>query len=307
MWDREIAWLAGRQHGVVSLEQLLRLGLSESTVSERVTAGRLFRVHVGVFSVGHRPITREARFMAAVLACGPGAVLSHRSAALLRGIRTREGKDEPIHVIAPNRRGRSPAGIVAHRDGTLRPVDRTRWQGIPCTTVERTLVDLAGTEPMAGIRELVGQAEQLRVLNRNRLRALVRHCRGRRGVARLRLVLDEVRSSAKRTRGELERLFLRMCDRAGIPEPVVNLKLEIDDGRLLEVDFTWSTTRFAVEADSRRFHDTDSAYRRDRKRDQDLQLAGWRVARCTWEEVEDEPRALGRRLHRLLEPADGTI
>jgi very-short-patch-repair endonuclease len=241
--------------------------------------------------------------MAAVLACGPGAVLSHRSAALHRGIRTREEKDEPVHVIAPNRRGRSPDGIVAHRDGTLRRVDRTRWNGIPCTTVERTLVDLAGVEPINALREAVGQAEQLRALNRGRLRALIRHCRGRRGVARLRLVLDEVRSPTRRTRSELERLFLRMCDRAGLPEPVVNLKIEVENDRLLEVDFTWPAERFAVEADSRRFHDTDTAYRRDRRRDQDLQLVGWRVARCTWEEVEDEPRALGARL-RLLLPAD---
>jgi predicted transcriptional regulator of viral defense system len=298
--DRRIAALAARQHGVVSLDQLRAFGLTENAVRKRVERGRLYRAHYGAYSVGYPPRTREARFMAAVLACGPDAVLSHRSAALLRGIRTREEKDEPVHVIAPNRRGRSPAGIVAHRDGTLRRIDRTRWSGIPCTTVERTLVDLAGIEPMVALREAVGQAEQLRALNRSRLRALIRHCRGRRGVARLRLVLDEVRSTARRSRSELERLFLRICDRAGLPEPVVNLKIEVDEGRHLEVDFTWSAERFAVEADSRRFHDTDTAYRRDRRRDQDLQLAGWRVARCTWEEVEDEPRALGTRLRLLL-------
>jgi hypothetical protein len=236
--------------------------------------------------------------MAAVLACGPGAVLSHRSAALLRGIRREERKGEPVHVIAPNRRGRSPAGIVAHRDGTLRPQDRTRWKGIPVTTVERTLVDLAGSEPIEALREAVGQAEQLRALNRDRLRALLRHCRGRRGVARLRLVLDEVRSPANRTRSELERLFLRMCDRTGMSEPAVNALIEVEDD-LLEVDFVWPAARFAVEADSRRHHDTDTAFQTDRRRDQQLQLAGWRIARCTWEQVEREPRALGRRLRAL--------
>jgi very-short-patch-repair endonuclease len=190
-------------------------------------------------------------------------------------------------------------GIAAHRDGALSPGDCTIVGGIPCTTVERTLLDLAAVIPIWQLRRALAEAEVLRVLNKKALRALLRRSRGRRGVARLRLILDEIHPDTKRTRSELERMFLRMCTNAGLPRPEVNVALEVDGGEL-RPDFLWRDAGLIIEADSRRFHDTDSAYQHDRQREQRLQLAGWRVSRCTWEQVEYEPQRLASTVKALL-------
>ena len=239
--------------------------------------------------------------MAAVLACGPDAVLSHRSAADLWGLRP--DRRNSIDVTAPGRRGRSPRGIEAHRHGSLRTSDVTRVNGIPCTTVERALLDLAAVIPVWQLRKAIAEAEVLRLLDQVKLRRLMRHSRGRRGVARLRLVLDELHPETKRTRSDLERLFLRMCVRANLPPPEVNAPLEVD-GRRLEPDFLWRDAGLIIEADGRRYHDTASAFQQDRKREQLLQLAGWRVSRCTWEQVENEPRRLAETIRGLIDQAN---
>jgi very-short-patch-repair endonuclease len=235
--------------------------------------------------------------MAAVLACEPEAVLSHRSAAALWGLR--EDHRPSIDVIAPNRRGRVPAGISAHRDGTLIAADRTSLHGIPCTNVQRTLLDLAAVLPVRELRKALSEAEVLRLLNHEAVRLLIKRSRGRRGVARLRMLLDDIHPETKQTRSEMERLFLRMCDRAGLPRPEVNVALDIG-GRQLRPDFLWRDAGLIVEADSRRYHDTDSAFQSDRRREQRLQLAGWRVSRCTWEQIEREPHALAETIRGLL-------
>ncbi len=244
--------------------------------------------------------------MAAVLACGPGALLSHRSAAVVWGLR--EDRRRSTDVTAPNRRGRIPNGIDAHRDGSLTAADRTVIDGIPCTTIPRTLLDLAAVVPVSELRKAISEAEVLRLLDHGAMRRLLKRSRGRRGVARLRMLLDEIHPQTKRTRSEMERLFLRMCGGAALPEPEVNVKLEVGDG-FLEPDFLWRDAGLIVEADSRRYHDTDSAFQLDRKREQRLLLAGWRVARCTWEQVEREPRQLAETIRNLLaqsdHPADG--
>jgi predicted transcriptional regulator of viral defense system len=152
-WDVEIAAIALEQRGLVTLEQLRALGIEESTIANRVAAGRMHRIHGRVLAVGHVALTIEARMLAAALACGPQAVLSHRSAAALWGIRADPCKT--IDVTAPGRRGRSPEGIVAHRDGALRSVDCTAFMGIPCTTVERTLLDLAAVVHIGELRGLL--------------------------------------------------------------------------------------------------------------------------------------------------------
>jgi very-short-patch-repair endonuclease len=257
----------------------------------------LHRVHQGVFTVGHTVLSEEGHFLAAVLACGPGAVLSHRSAAALWRIGPQASG--PIDVSAPNRRGRAPMGIRAHRDGALGVGERTVFRGVPCTTPARTLLDLAGIVPTDGLRRVLAEAEVRRLIRHQTVRALIRRHRGRRGVARLRLLLDEVHPSTKRTRSELERMFLGMCGRSELPQPEVNVKLEVERGRL-EVDFLWRDAALIVEADSREFHDTDSAFLNDRRREQELQLAGWRVSHCTWAQVEHEPKRLARTIRGLL-------
>jgi predicted transcriptional regulator of viral defense system len=301
--EARLGRLALDQHGVVTLEQLEGLGLTEEAILKRVARGRLHRIHQRVYSLTPGVLTERGAFMAAVLACGPGAVLSHRSAAYLWGlVPTWEG---PIDVTAPNRRGRSPDGVAAHRDGSLQPIDKTSLHGIPCTTVARTLLDFAAVAPEWEVRKAVAEAEVLRILDRPRLRALLKRSRRRRGVARLRLILDTIHPQTKRTRSELERMFLDLCARRGLPEPEVNVWLPAPDGRRYQADFLWRAAGRIVEADSRRFHDTASAFSSDRKRQQQLELAGWRVARCTSEEVEREPARLALTIQALLTQAQG--
>jgi hypothetical protein len=248
-------------------------------------------------------MTERGKFMAAVLACGPDAVLSHRSAAYLWGLV--DTWEEPIDVTAPNRRGRSPEGVAAHRDGSLRPIDKTTLYGIPCTSVARTLLDFTGAVRDWEARKAVAQAEVLQILDKPKLRALLKRSRRRRGVARLRLILDTIHPQTKRTRSELERLFLAMCSKRSVPEPEVNVWLSVPDGHRYQADFLWRDSRLIVEADSRRFHDTDSAFVSDRKRRQQLELAGWRVSQCTWEEVEREPRRLAETVGALIAKGEG--
>jgi predicted transcriptional regulator of viral defense system len=298
--DAEVGRLAVAQNGVVTREQLEGLGLDDPAIAKRVAKGRLHRIHQRAYSLTPQVMTERGRFMAAVLACGPDAVLSHRSAAYLWGLV--DSWEEPIDVTAPNRRGRSPKGVAAHRDGSLQPIDKTSVHGVPCTTVGRTLLDFASVEPEWSVRKAVAQAEVLRILDRPKLRALLKRSRRRRGVARLRLILDTIRPQTNRTRSELERLFLEMCASRAVPEPEVNVWLPAPDGRRYQADFLWRDARRIIEADSRRFHDTDSAFGAERKRQQQLELAGWRVSRCTWEEVEREPRRLALTVQGLLAP-----
>ncbi|HET8863893.1 MAG TPA: type IV toxin-antitoxin system AbiEi family antitoxin domain-containing protein, partial [Solirubrobacterales bacterium] len=296
-WDRDIAQTAARQHGVISFGQLRCLGMGKTTVQWRIEVGMLHRVHRGVYVVGNPQLTLHGRRMAAVLACGPDAVLSHRSAAEMWGLR--EDRRWSLDVTAPNRRGRVPTMIAAHRDGSLSRVDRTSLHGIPCTTVPRTLLDLASVIPVGELRKAISEAEVLRILDHNAVRVLIKRSRGRRGVARLRMLMDDIHPETRRTRSEMERLFLRMCERAGLPQPEVNPRLEIR-GRWIVPDFLWRDSSLVVEADSRRYHDTDSAFQSDRRREQRLQLAGWRVSRCTWEQIEREPTVLAQTIRGLL-------
>jgi predicted transcriptional regulator of viral defense system len=302
--DPELGRLAVAQNGAVTLEQLDELGLSEEAILKRVARGRLHRIHQRVYSLTPRVMTERGRFMAAVLACRPDAVLSHRSAAYLWGLV--DSWKEPIDVTAPNRRGRSPDGVAAHRDGSLQPIDKTSLYGIPCTSVARTILDFAGVAPEWEVRKVVAEAEVLRILDKTRLRALLRRSRGRRGVARLRLILDTIHPQTKRTRSELERLFLGICARTTtIPEPEVNVWLPSPDGKRYQADFLWRAAGLIVEADSRRFHDTDTAFVAERKRQQQLELAGWRVSRFTWEELEGEPRRLALTVQGLIAQGQG--
>jgi hypothetical protein len=165
--------------------------------------------------------------------------------------------------------------------------------------VARTLLDLAAVVPLWELRKAISEAEVLRVLDHDAVRRLIKRSRGRRGVARLRMLIDDIHPLTKRTRSDMEILFLRMCERAGLPQPEVNVTL-YPGGRRAVPDFLWRDAGLIVEADSRRYHDTDSAFQSDRRREQGLQLAGWRVSRCTWEQIEREPRRLAETIRSLL-------
>jgi very-short-patch-repair endonuclease len=268
--------MADRQHGVVSLSQLRAIGLSDRTVRGWVAAGRLQRLHQGVFAVGHQALRPEGRWLAAVMACGPGAVLSHASAGALHDLRTTAAAR--TDVTAPGRRGRSRPGIRLHSGNRLHPDEVGVVAGIPCTTVPRTILDLAAVVDRRGLERVCERAVRIEVFDLfalNRLRA--RHA-GQRGVARLQAVLAEWDDELVRTRSELEVLFFRLVVDAGIRRPLVNREVRVGD-RAFEADFHWPEARLVVETDSRAFHDNPLARKRDAERDRILRGAGWSVER----------------------------
>jgi len=295
--DRDLAELAGRQYGVVALWQLEELGLHVKVVDKRVAAGRLHRVHQGAYAVGHQLLSRRGHLMAAVLACGPGTVLSHRSAASLHGIL--EGSRNRVDVIAPNRRGRSPDGIAAHRDGTLTPADRVVIDGVPCTSLARTLLDLAATQSSSTLRYAVTQAEVEKIFDLAEVVELLKRSRGRRGVARLRLAIELHDPQEQEARLELEKRLLRLFKRSALPRFEVNGHLVVD-GISIMPDFLWRDARLIVEADSRHVHGTATAFEKDRLRDQRLAVAGWTVIHATWHQVTNEPERFIQTLRTLL-------
>lgn len=235
--------------------------------------------------------------MAAVLACGPGAVLSHRSAAFLNGIL--DDSRDRVDVIAPNRRGRAPKGISAHRDGTLTPTDRMVIDKIPCTSLARTLLDIAATESPSTLRYAVTQSEVEQVFDLTEAVELLSRSRGRRGVARLRLAIEHHDPDEQEARRELEKKLVRLYRRGDLSPPEVNGHLVID-GISMMPDFMWRDARLILEADSRRVHGTATASEKDRQRDQRLAAAGWTVIRCTWHQVTNEPERLTQTLRSLL-------
>jgi hypothetical protein len=203
-----------------------------------------------------------------------------------------------VDVIAPNRRGRAPGGIAAHRDGTLTPVDRITIDGIPCTSLARTLLDLAATQSVSTLRYAITQAEVEEVFDLDEVVELVKRSRGRRGVARLRLAIELHDPDEKEARLELEKKLLRLFKRAGF-SPEVNGHLLVD-GISIMPDFMWRDARLIVEADSRRVHGTATAFEKDRQRDQRLAADGWTVIRVTWRQATDEPERLMDTLRTLL-------
>jgi hypothetical protein len=282
------SWRSGR---------LLEMGFRVGIVDKRVAAGRLHAIHRGVYAVGHRSLSLDGRQMAAALACGPRAVVSHRTAAALWGLRS--DTRARIDVTAPGRRGRVPAGIDAHRDGSLRSVDRTEVRDIPCTSLARTLLDLAGVVTPRELRNVITQAEVKRVFDLSAVREVIARSRRRRGVARLRLAIAEHDPRDEHARGELERRFLGLCRQSGLPLPEINAPLIV--GRTpLEADFLWRDARLILETDDRRSHHTLAAFEKDRRRDQRLTLAGWQVLRCTWHQVTVDPDELTQTLRTLL-------
>jgi very-short-patch-repair endonuclease len=267
--DLLVGLIASRQHGVISVAQILGTGMSRDAIKWRVAAGRFHRIHRGVYAVGHEALSNEGRWMAAVLACGDGAALSHRSAAELWGLL--EPRERAwVHVTVPTSAGRrKQRGIHLHRSpllqsGTL----TTKRREIRVTTPARTIADLKRTAPGHEVRRAIRQAE----------------IRG--------LRLDHPTDG---TRSNLERLFLRICARHRIPEPEVNVKLDP-----YTVDFLWPEAKLAVEVDSWIYHRGRQAFREDRARDQYLRRRGYRVARYSDHLLETDPAGVAADIRALL-------
>jgi very-short-patch-repair endonuclease len=295
---RAIAELADRQHGVVTAPQLYSLGLSEDQVRNRAQNGWLHRVHRGVYAIGRRRLSREGHWMAAVLGCGSGAVLSHQAAGELWKLRrSREGPpSEPIDVTIPSARGvRARPGLSVHRIPTLRREETTSRQGIPVTTAARTILDLATSLSSRRLERAVDEAERLNLCTEEDLDEIARVHFGRAGTGSLRALLNEHRAGSTATRNDFEELFLALCRRYHLPRPEVNVPL-LD----YIVDFLWPGARLVVELDGRATHGTRRAFQEDRDRDGRLAVAGYRVLRFTWWDVTRRPPIVADRVRRLL-------
>ncbi|MDQ2895411.1 MAG: type IV toxin-antitoxin system AbiEi family antitoxin domain-containing protein [Actinomycetota bacterium] len=289
-----------RQHCVVALDQVTALGVSPSAVYQRTVRGRLFRIHRGVYSLTPpRLLSRDGRYMAAVLACGPGAVLSHRSAADLLELRATDRRR--IEATIPGKARRSHRGVQIHRSRTLDPArDVTAIRGIPVTTPSRTMLDLADVLPIRAVERALDQAELAWRLDLGALEDQLRRNHGRHGAGRLRAPLADRREPAL-TANDLEERMLAICREAGLPVPEVNVLLVLPDGgSAIRPDFLWRAHRLIVETDGRRTHRTDQAFEGDRFRDQRVMLAGWRVVRITWRQLTGEPARIRVLLADLL-------
>lgn len=272
--DARAAEIARRQHGVVTLDHLRDCGLSPTAVRERVRAGRLHRLHRSVYAVGHIAPSNERRWMAAVLAVGGTAVLSHRSAAELWGLLP--PRFGAVDASFPGRGGkRKRQGIRIHRPASLEPTEITKVHDIPVTSPARTLTDLRRVVSAGELRHAIRQADFLGLPTG-----------------------PDVASD--RTRSELERQFLRLCTRYDLPKPAVNMQIGT-----MTVDFCWMEARLVVETDGYRAHRGRQAFEHDRARDLRLKRLGYETVHLSYRQVFDEPVAVIAALRPALIPSAG--
>jgi very-short-patch-repair endonuclease/predicted transcriptional regulator of viral defense system len=286
------------QHGAVARRQLRALGFTRHEIDGMERAGWLHEIHPGVCAVGRRSLSRKGRWMAAVLACGPGALLSHRSAGALHGLL--RWTPSLIEVAVRGDRGRGIVGVRPYLCRRLEPQDHAMVDRIPCTSVALTLLNLAAVTTPRQTERACDEAEVQRLVHLQELQELLERSRGRRGVATLRGVLAEHDAGSTLTRSELEELTLALCRRAQLPPPAVNAAVQGASGRLYTVDFLWPRQRVVLETDGHAYHRTHRAVERDRRKEADLVTAGLRVLRGTWRQVSREPDRIGRMLRVAL-------
>jgi very-short-patch-repair endonuclease len=276
MRENSVMRVASSQHGAITAGQLTAAGLGRWAIERRLADGRLTRFHRGVYIVG--PVEAPlARASAALLAAGPTAVLSHRTAAELWELLPPE--PGPVHVTITERGPRSRQGITVNTTTTLPQSEVRRRHHLPLTSQERTLLDLAAT---TDARTLERALEHVPASVRS---AIKRHP-GQPGTAALQALLD-----APFTRSEAERKLLRLVRAAGLPPPQTNVRI----GRF-EVDAIWPAERLVVEVDGFAFHGSRAAFERDRARDADLQALGYGVIRITWRQLTRTPHEVVARL-----------
>jgi Protein of unknown function (DUF559) len=286
MKDREatrlIRELAERQHGVFARWQLLEHGLGERLNQDRAEAGMLIPIFQGVFTVGHRRISRRGWWMAAVLASGPGAVLSHGSAMDLWGIRRSRGPIEVLRRSGGVHQNRSE--IRLHQTRSLPDAHITEEQGIPVTTVERAFLDMAPRLDARQLEHVLVAADRSGRLRWPELQRMAARGRGKKGIGRLRRVAMALDPRATDTLSPLEIDFLALCREAGLPLPQVNV---FAGGYL--VDFLWPLQKVVVETDGYAFHSDRSAFERDHERTVALAVAGYEVHRATHRMLSWDP------------------
>jgi predicted transcriptional regulator of viral defense system len=280
-----LAEMAGRSHGVVTRVQVLRAGITAEEIRQRMQNGSLQREHPGVYRVGHRARSVEARYLAAVWACGEGAVLSGRAAAHLWGLI--KGPAPAPAVTAPAKR--RVHGVVTHR---ARHIERTTHRGIPITTVPRTLVDLASHLSLDALARACHEAGVLHNTTPRQVEAVLAKRPTTKGATKLRAVL---RGDMPVTLSELERRFQKRLKEAGLPLPETNRPAH---GR--RVDCRWPDRRLTVELDSYRYHHSRHAWEQDRRREREARARGDEFRRYTYGDVVESPRLMLAELRVLL-------
>jgi len=288
--DRVISQLAGRRYGVLTRAQLLGHGLTTHQIEHRLETGRLVAAHRGVYFAGGSVVTVEGRWLAAVLACGPGAALSHLDAAALWELLP-DGRG-PVHVTVRNGRG-GRRGITLHRAPLSAEV--TERKGIPVTTPPRTLLDLSPSLPRRKLERAIDEATYLHLLPAGALATTLERNAGRTGVRQLRAVLATHAAGTTRTKSHLEELFLALCRRHRLPQPLVNARVEG-----LEVDFLWPAERLIVETDGFAAHGRRVAFERDHDRDLRLESADYVVRRFTYRQITADGAAVAAVVRRAL-------
>jgi very-short-patch-repair endonuclease len=270
--DRAIATVATRQSGVISRGQLLRLGLERKAIDYRLTTGRLIPIHRGVYAVGHEAVSDRGRVIAALLAAGPHAVASHRTAAALLNLIP--SMPAVLDVTSHSRARRSRSGLIVHE--TRSPPPTERRQGIPVTAPLRTLADLARTRPKHEVERATTEALVVRLVTQHEVDTIVD-------------------TQPAPTRLELERRMLTLLRDAGLPEPRVNHPI----GPYV-VDFAWLERRVLVETDGYATHGHRTAFENDRARDAALQVQGYTVLRFTWRQVTEQPFKVAAQVAQVL-------
>jgi predicted transcriptional regulator of viral defense system len=282
---------ARRQHGVVSARQLAEFGFPRETIARWVKEQRLHRIHRGVYAVGHEALTWEGRCMAAVLANSP-SVASHKTAAWIWGLR--RWRPEGFHLTAPTRRHRR-GPIVVHF-APLEPEDQAVVDGIPVTSVARTVLDLAPAESTGRLHQMMDRAEERKTFDLRRFDRLLARAGGHPGRASLRHALDAYKPETATLRSDLERRFRRLVLAAGLPTPQTNVVVEG-----YELDCYWEAEAFAVELDVYATHGSVHSFEADRERQDDLLLAGIELIRVTGTRLDREPRETIARVVAHLE------
>jgi hypothetical protein len=291
--ERAIIGVAARQQGLLTHLQLRAMGVGRRTIDRWLASGRLRAIHRDVYAFGPRPLTKHGKWLAAVLALGPGTMLSHESAAALWGL---AGDRRKVHVTAPRGRQVRPGrtGIQLHRC-KFQADERAVRNGIPVTTVARTLFDLAERSQHHELKSAWDEASRLGLLRVSEVAAVHERGRGRRARRRIKPFLDAEQRYVEDTASPLEGRFAAFVLAHGLPQPQTNVMVDGD-----KVDALWPAARLIVELDSWEFHAHREAFETDRDRDTDHLVAGYRTIRVTHRRLSAEPDRLAAQIRALL-------
>jgi very-short-patch-repair endonuclease len=287
--ERAIARVAGRQDNVITHDQCFVAGLGRGAIARRLEAGVMQWMHRGVYLLGAAPPSRMASARAAVMACGEGAVVSHRSAAEMFGLLPETDRDVDVTVV-----GRNPgvhAGVRVHRPRGLARHEVTKMRGIPVTTVARTIADIAATEPANDVMHAWQEALYRRIVTPGAVAAVLKREPRRKGAPVIRALIE----NPSMTRSERERALLKLLDAAQLPRPLTNVRLH---GYL--VDAYWPEHGLVLEFDGWQAHGHRHAFETDRKRDQVMLANDVRSMRVTDRQLKHEPVALAARIAQTL-------